>query len=413
MRAWLGAIALVSAPSLVAAQDPGREGNASVPVSARVEPISEDSPRVRFRVAEDTFVRVGGYLEAFYAWNFNQPSNGITEFRAFDNRHNQFTVQALALDLSFASRHFEVRLVGQTGNGPATYVGASEPTRAGTALTPPSNAQAWQHLQQAWIAWTPFPGELTLDAGLFLSPIGPENLPTYQNRHWSHSVLFFALPFYHAGARVRWSPAKGHALRVGLMNGWNNALDNNDEKTLGVDYAFTALSTLAVGVAYLGGVERPTGAPEGRAWRHLLDLWADWQLAPRVALLAELNTGVEPNTFGTSGWAAGNLSVRVQLVPWLFAAARTTLFWEHRAASAGGVAAPIAIPAGRLASHTLTLEALPVVRGLSFKLEGRFDSADAPIYFAGRVEGDGSPAAPFLPNAREQLTLTLGATAWF
>src|SRR4051812_32111040 len=34
----------------------------------------------------------GGYAEVDYSWNFNQPSNSITNYRGFDNRHNSFTI---------------------------------------------------------------------------------------------------------------------------------------------------------------------------------------------------------------------------------------------------------------------------------------------------------------------------------
>lgn len=399
---------LISSPAAAQEIEP-QDGE---PVVPRVEPLAEESPRVRVRVSKDGYFSVGGYVETFYAWNFNEPSNRITEFRAFDNRHNEFTVQAIALDFGFKSDHFEAKIVGQAGNGPATYYGASEPAIPGSSLTPASNASSWRYLQQAWLAWSPLPEKLSFDAGLFLSPIGPESMPTYQNNHWSHSLLFFALPFYHVGARVRFSPAPGHALRLGVYNGWNNALDSNNEKTIGLDYSFAASSDLALGAAYFTGVERPDGAPEGRAWRHLLDFWAVWEPAPRVRLLAEANGGVEPNSFGTSGWAAGNLSARVEIIPWLFAAGRTTIFWEHRASNDLGTADPIAIPAGRVASQTVTLEAIPM-RGLSFKLEGRYDSADDSIFFAGPVSGDGSSTSPFVPTAREQWTATLGASAWF
>ncbi len=405
MRAWCLTLLFLSSPAFA------QEQAESTP-APHLEPLAADSPRVRFHLADETQLRVGGYLETFYSWNFNDPANRVTGFRAFDNRHNQFTLQAVALDIGFVSRHVEARVVGQAGNGPATYYGASEPTVPGTALTPASDATLWRFVQQAWIGWSPLPGKLTIDAGIFLSPIGPESMATYQNAHWSHSILFFALPFYHAGARVRWTPVPGHTIRFGVRNGWNNAFDNNSEKTLGVDYAYSARPGLLVGGSYFAGVERPSGAPEGRAWRQLLDVWTVWQPISRLTLLAEADGGMEPNAFGTSGWAGGNLSARVAVAPWLFIAGRSTIFWERRASRDGVTAAAIAIPAGRITSQTLTLEAIPAL-GLSFKLEGRYDAADERIFFAGRVAGDGSPSAPFVADSRDQLTVTLGASAWF
>lgn len=374
--------------------------------------LAQDSPRVQLLLNATTGFYVGGYVETYYAWNFGQPQNGITEFRAFDNRHDTFQLQAMVLDVGFKSPSVEARLVAQAGFGPATYYWASEPTLLGTSLTPASDANLWRPIQQAWLAWSPVPNHLVVDAGLFLSPIGPENMPTYLNHHWSHSLLFFGLPFYNAGARVRWMPTKVHALRVGVYNGWNDATDNNTEKTLGVDYAYTPHSALTVGAAYFGGVERPPNAPEGRAWRNLLDVWVVWSPFAALSLLAEADGGVEPGKLGVSGWAAGNFSARLHLVKGFFAAARATWFQEWNASRNGVVASPIAIPANRIASGTLTIEAVPL-SGLSFKLEGRYDNASSDTYFKGRVLGDGTPADPFVPNARNQSTLTLGATAWF
>lgn len=403
-RAWLAATAYLLVSTVASAASP----STSYPRLA----TATDSPRVRLELSQDASLRVGGYLETYYSWNFNRPSNGISEFRAFDNRHNAISLQAAALDVGFKSRYLEARFVGQTGTGPATYYGASEPSLAGSALTPASAPNAWQHVQQAWLAWSPVPERLVVDAGIFLSPIGPENMATYQNFHWSHSIMFFALPFYHAGARVRWSPSSAHALRVALYNGWNNVGDNNAEKTFAADYTYSPRPGFTLGAASFTGVERPTAAPEGRAWRQLFDVYSVWAAHPRLTLLGELDGGFEPNRFGISAWAAGNLSSRVRILDWLYFAGRGTLFAEHRASDGASIAAPIAIPAGRITSGTLTVETIPVT-GLSFKLETRYDNANRNAYFTGRVAGTGSGTSPFVVNARDQLTVTLGASAWF
>ena len=38
----------------------------------------------------DATLVLSGYVESFYQWNFNEPSNFITNFRGFDSRHNIF-----------------------------------------------------------------------------------------------------------------------------------------------------------------------------------------------------------------------------------------------------------------------------------------------------------------------------------
>lgn len=369
------------------------------------------SPGLRVPTGADSALQLGGYIETFYSFNFNTPSNGITEFRAFDNRHNTFALQSLALDVGWSARHFAARIALQAGIAPDTYYGASEPALMGSSLTPPAGAQAVRFIQQGYLAWSPLPERLTVEAGLFLSPIGAEAMATHQNFTWSQSLMFFALPFYHAGARVRWAPSERHALRVGVYNGWNNAFDNNDEKSIGVDYTYSPSPRFTLGAVYFTGVERPAGAPEGRAWRHLFDLHVAWQASTRAQLLANVNAGFEPNELGLSSWAAANLAARLRVTPWLFVAARGTAFYEHRPSRGGVTAAAMAIPAEWIASGSLTLEARP--RGhVSFKLELRHDAAASAAFFRGAVVGDGA-TTPYQPNARSQTTLTLGATSWF
>jgi hypothetical protein len=63
-------------------------------------------------------------------------------------------------------------------------------------------------------------------------------------------------------------------------------------------------------------------------------------------------------------------------------------------------------------SGTVTIDTRPHDQ-LSVRLEYRHDAAERPLYFGRDVQGDGGVAAPYVPNARTQDTITLGATAWF
>jgi hypothetical protein len=373
--------------------------------------LGADSPRVGVDLPGERAFRVGGYIETFYSWNFNQPGNQITEFRAFDNRHNSISLQALALDLSWHSPTIVAQVVVQSGLGPATYYAASEAKSQGTALSAASTPEMWQHVQQAWIGWMPGQRKLTFEMGHFLSSIGPENMATYQNFHWSHSILYFGLPFYHLGARARWKINHRQSLQAGVYNGWNSAVDTNRGKSIGLDYRY-AHRDINFGASYFGGSERPKGAAEGPAWRHLFDVSARWNHG-RFGALSQANAGVEPNRFGLSSWAALNLSSRLQLPGKVAFAARASGFYEHRArGNDGEFAAAITIPSKYIGSATLTSEWAPI-RGFVCRLEGRYDRAAPATYFGRDVQGSGSEDDPFIPSRRDQLTLTLGVSAWF
>jgi hypothetical protein len=134
----------------------------------------------------------------------------------------------------------------------------------------------------------------------------------------------------------------------------------------------------------------------------------------------EANAGWEPNRFSEGGsafgssWYAGALYARVKALDWLYVAARGDRFWENTASNALGTASPIFWPqnVSWVSSSTLTLDTRPK-DNISIRLEYRHDQAEHAIYFRSNVQGDGSTNNPFIPNAKTQDTLTLGATTWF
>lgn len=383
------------------------------------DPTPHEAP-VRIRTGARSSLAIAGYVEAFYSYNLNRPSNGLTNFRAFDNRHNALTLQNLALDVNWVARRVYARIALQAGHTPATYYGNSEPTQVGSSGVAASDASVFRNVQQAYAGVHLLPrGALFIEAGIFLSPIGFESLAIRDNWHWSHSALFFTLPFYHSGLHVGTELRRRHRLVAALYNGWNNVVDNNPEKSLALAYDWNQGPRFKLEALYFTGVERPRGAPEGRAWRHLFEVSARGAPVSRLGLLSSLITGFEPNRLGTSWWFAGAAAARYRVFSWLFVALRGTFVRETRARSAAGIAGPITVPNTTdspvqwLAGTTLTFDFRPVEDHIAFKLEYRHDEARSPLFFFGQVEGDGSAAAPFVPTARAQDTITLGLHAWF
>jgi hypothetical protein len=353
---------------------------------------------------------LGGYAEALYQWNFNNPSNSITNFRGFDNHHNTFTLSNVALDAAWDHEGLVGRLTLQVGHTPSTYY-LSEPSVPGASGANATGPELWKYVQQAHVGYRFGVGRgLTLTAGLFLSPIGPESMAVRDNWNWSRSNLFFGLPFYHTGVRASYALSEEWTVTLAGYNGWNSVVDNNDEKSVSAHLTYTR-ADVAVSILYFGGIERQRGAQEGRAWRHLFDSHVTWHATPWLSLLAHANGGFEPNTFGLSAWAAGALSARLRVIEQLFFAFRGDVFYERSAENAGGRAAPIFWPAPWVSSGTATVDYRPHLR-VSFRLEYRHDHAGGDMYFGGSVAGDGG-ATPFVMNRNSQDTILVGVTTWF
>jgi hypothetical protein len=321
----------------------------------------------------------GGYVESYVQWNFRQPADGVTRLRGFDNRHASLTLSNAALGASWKGGRASGKLVLQVGATPASYY-LVEPSLSGTAGVNGSSAALWQFLQEAWAAYRLDMGPgVKVSAGLFTSPIGPEVVPVRDNWNWSRSNLFFGLPYYHAGVTAAVPLPRGWIATAGIFNGWNAVVDGNGEKTVLLRAHSDASLPFAVSLLYMGGVERPPGAPEGRAFRHLLDAHAAWRVSEQLSLLGHVDLGVEPNRLGVSGWAAAALSARWAFTGVLSLSARADGFREWVAQDAQGTANALFWPVPWVASGTLTLDLHPEP-GLSIRLEGRHDQAGGAVY---------------------------------
>ncbi|HEY5944711.1 MAG TPA: outer membrane beta-barrel protein [Kofleriaceae bacterium] len=352
-------------------------------------------------------VTLGGYVETYYQVNFRTPSNQITNLRGFDNRDRTFTLSNVALDGKAEHGPLTARVILQFGATPATYY-LAEPALSGTSAAGATGPAVWNHLQQATLAYTV--GDAVIDAGLFPSPVGVEVIPVKDNWNWSRSNLFFGLPAYHTGARVAYALGGGWTGMIHVYNGWNSVVDNNAYPSVGASASYASTSINGQ-VLYFGGVERATGAPEGKAWRHLFDAYATVAITDQVSVIAHADAGIEPNNIGTSGWLAGALYGKVKLAPTLYVAARGDYFREYLGENAGMMASAIFWPTEWLASATATV-ALQPTDGLSVRLELRHDHAKTDVFFGGDVAGDGT-TTPFVANRRVQDTVTLGAVGWF
>ena len=349
-----------------------------------------------------------GYVEAFYQYNLRAPSNGITALRGFDNRHNSFTLANAAFGASWDHRDLLGRVTLQVGHTPDSYY-AAEPALPGGGAAGATSSALWKYLQQAYVGYRLGGARgVTLSAGLFLSPVGPETIPISETLHWSRANLFFGLPFYHTGLRASVPVTARWTTTVAVFNGWNSVVDNNPGKSVMAQATYTVPDRAVLSLLYFGGNERPTGAPEGSPWRHMLDTHLTLTPSPRWTVIVQANAGIERPRQGTAWWLATMLSARLRVAPRLFVAARGDVFYERVPSGA----APIFWPVAWVASGTATIDWRPHPQA-SLRLEYRHDHAADDAYFGGQVTGDGSPTAPFVANRRAQDTLTAGMTTWF
>lgn len=366
-----------------------------------------------------------GALELVYGFNINDPSNGLTPFRLNDGRDRTFLLSQLVLALDASYGPLSLHVAGQVGTvGDTYYLG--EPFAPGGGTVTETGPTNWRHLQEAYAELTT--GRVKWGAGVFLSPVGPESMvtnggsnsplgseaPAVANATLSRGLAFYGLPFYHTAIRGIIDLGRGYSLRFWVMNGWNSiGVDTNRVPTAVVNLQYAA-RRLSWSVLAMIGPERPSGAAEGPAIRALFDGWVQWQPAPTIGFVTQLNGGVESNRFGASGWLTGMFSARWHPLSWMYLAARGEYFREWMGANETGRANPIFwAGAEAVASATGTIGFRPHTHVL-VRFEYRRDwSVGTPLFYRGQVMGDGSTMNPYIPNADTQHTLTLSTNVWF
>ena len=238
-------------------------------------------------------IHLNGFLSTSYSYNVNRPDSRTNTLRVFDFDDNSFKLDVLELVAQKPAAHPR-----DTGFRADWTFGSSIPrvsAAAGLFRDPAGTAQDMD-LQQAYATYVaPLGSGLRIDAGKFVTPFGYEVIEGYDgwNDNATRSILFgFAIPFTHTGVRASYavSPRVGASLL--LVNGWDNARDNNRGKSVGAQLAIMPAPTVTVSFNAMTGPERADNDSDTRS---LLDFVAMWKSSPRLTLGANGDWGREQN----------------------------------------------------------------------------------------------------------------------
>jgi hypothetical protein len=207
---------------------------------------------------------LSGFVDVYYGQNFNNPTSRTNNLRFFDGATNQFGLNLVELvvdkapDAANSRTGYHVALgFGQAMN----TVNGSEP-QAGLGFD--------QYLKEAYFSYlAPVGKGLQIDVGKFVTPHGAEVIETKDNWNYSRGLLFsWAIPYYHFGARAKYTFNDKYSLSGFFVNGWNNVVDNNTGKTYGIGVTWNPNKKFGIGQNYMAGPEQNN---INSTWRQLAD----------------------------------------------------------------------------------------------------------------------------------------------
>lgn len=355
---WTSALALVAvlATSSAHGQEPPPQTPAPVPApTPPPKPWYEE-------------IAVNGFLSTSYSYNFNKPASGTNQFRVFDFDDNSIKVDVAEVVLQKA-----VAKPGEAGFRVDAVAGSSIPrvsAAAGLFRDASGKAQDFD-LQQAFVSYITSVGSgLRFDAGKFVTNHGYELIDGYDgyNDNATRSFSFgFAIPFTHTGIKASYTFSDRISAMLMLVNGWDNAKDNNSSKSLGAQLIWTPSKIVTITANYMVGAERSDTNGDAR---NLVNVNAQWKATDGIVLAVDAVYGSEPNAVtqgqtamwnGIVGYARFGLSDTFALV------LRGEFFNDRNGARTG--------VAQRLTGVTLTPE-LKVGSHVVFRGDLRVDFSD-------------------------------------
>jgi len=252
------------------------------------------------QAAPDTAVKVsfGGFVDAYYAYDFNRPRVIDRQYTTQPARHNEFNVNLGFVDATLTGPRVHGRLALQTGTSvQSNYAG--EP-RIGSVSGPDLS----RLIQEAFVGYQ-LTRTLWVDGGVFFSHMGMESWISRDNPVYSRSLVADYSPYYQSGARAIWTATSALTLRLDLINGWQNIAETNSAKAVGirVDYAVSPSTSLSYYNFAGDEASDSVRSADGSHLRLFNGVGAKFAPTSRLSFLFELDEGRQRRGDALAGWS--------------------------------------------------------------------------------------------------------------
>ena len=256
---------------------------------------------IRTNLATNLGIQVHGMVEGTYEYNLNHPntsfgSKGGSNATALGGSTNQlrtFDVEGNGWNLQQFNLH--IARVADGGVGFVTDLNFGQVANVLRASTRESNLNPSPvsndviDLTQAYLTYTvPWGSGVNLQLGRFVTLLGEEVIPTYQNQNFniSNSFIFgFGIPFTHTGLRGTYALNSAVSMTLGVNNGWDDVTDNNNGQTVEGELTLAPTSNISL---VLNGIYGPEQVNHGNSQRWAIDPIATWHTPiPGLQLVGE------------------------------------------------------------------------------------------------------------------------------
>lgn len=169
-------------------------------------------------------VTVEGYVDAYYAYNFNKPGKDQPYFVSMA-RNNEVNINLAYIDLRYSSSRIRARLVPGFG----TYMNSNYAAERGT-LRNVVEGSVGVRLTKSKNIW--------IDAGVFGSPYTNESAISKDHLAYTRSFAAEYVPYYLSGVKVSIPLSSKLNAYLYALNGWQQIEDTNNKMSAGTQLEY-------------------------------------------------------------------------------------------------------------------------------------------------------------------------------
>jgi len=258
----------------------------------RVEELEKQVKDQKMSIAGNLGLDIHGMIAGDYLYNFNSPDSHENQFRVIDTDANSFTLNDAFLYVARQKEDEPLGFVMDFDFGKTAEVVGSVTRWSNN----PDNTESTNsfELRDAYLTYkVPVGDGITLKAGKFVTLLGYEVLKTHSsfNPNISNSMLFgYAIPFTHTGLLANVPLGGMFSLDIGVVNGWDNPVDNNDGKSLLAGIAFNPVEMFSL---YVSGTYGPEQNDNGHSKRGVVTAVGTLKATKELTFVVDADYGNE------------------------------------------------------------------------------------------------------------------------
>ena len=215
-------------------------------------------------------IKIGGLIDTYYGFDFNQPETSDRPYCVSSPRHNEININLAYIEVQYINERIRGRLVPGFG----TYINSNYANEKGS-LKNLIEANVGVRLSKKRDIW--------VDAGILGSPFTNETAISKDHLMYTRSFAPEYVPYYLSGVKLSAPIRKKIKAYAYILNGWQVISDVNNPLSVGTQIEYRPTKTVLINWDTYIGDEYSKLTPENRT-RYFTDVYLIYNSPKKFSL---------------------------------------------------------------------------------------------------------------------------------